>query len=89
MWNGVNCENATLHVPAGSIEDYRNNDNWKYFGSIVALTENDPKPTGIENVSSQMSEVRGAFYDLNGRRLNGQPTQKGVYIRNGKKIIVK
>ncbi len=89
MWNGVNCENATLHVPAGSIEDYRNNDNWKYFGSIVALTENDPKPTGIENVSSQMSEVRGAFYDLNGRRLNGQPTQKGVYIRNGKKIILK
>ena len=89
MWIYYYCENATLHVPAGSIEDYRNNDNWKYFGSIVALTENDPKPTGIENVSSQMSEVRGAFYDLNGRRLNGEPTQKGVYIQNGKKIIVK
>ena len=27
------------------------------------------------------------WYDLNGRKLDGQPTRKGVYIRNGKKHV--
>ena len=30
-----------------------------------------------------------AWYDLNGRKLNGKPAQKGIYIKNGKKIVVK
>lgn len=29
------------------------------------------------------------YYDLNGRRLNGKPTSTGVYINNGKKVIIK
>ncbi|MBR4160368.1 MAG: leucine-rich repeat protein [Bacteroidaceae bacterium] len=30
-------ENATLHVPAGSIESYKNTEPWSGFGNIVAL----------------------------------------------------
>ncbi len=29
------------------------------------------------------------YYTLDGRRMEGQPTQKGLYIINGKKVIVK
>ncbi len=29
------------------------------------------------------------WYDLNGRRLQGKPAQKGLYIVNGKKVIIK
>ena len=29
------------------------------------------------------------WYDLNGRKLDGAPTKKGVYILNGKKVVVK
>ena len=29
------------------------------------------------------------WYDLNGRKLNGMPTKKGMYIMNGKKVVVK
>ena len=29
------------------------------------------------------------WYDLNGRMLNGKPTTKGIYMKNGKKIIIK
>ena len=89
MWNSYFFQNVTLHVPAGSIEDYRNDQYWSVFGSIVALTEEDPKPTGIDNVRSKQSDVRGGYFDLNGRRLADEPTQKGVYIHNGKKVIVK
>ena len=30
-----------------------------------------------------------AWYDLNGRKLNAKPSTKGVYIKNGKKVVVK
>ena len=44
--------------------------------------------TGIESVDREQSTVDG-WYDLNGRRLPGKPTKKGVYIVNGKKMVVK
>ena len=31
----------------------------------------------------------GVFYDLNGRKLQNTPTKKGVYIMNGRKVVVK
>ena len=43
-FNDSNYINATLHVPAGFIEEYQNAKEWKNFGSIEALTGNDPKP---------------------------------------------
>ena len=33
--------------------------------------------------------TNGDWYDLNGRKLNAMPTKKGVYIMNGKKVVVK
>ena len=39
--------------------------------------------TNITNITN------GNWYDLNGRKLNGMPTKKGVYIMNGKKVVVK
>ena len=29
------------------------------------------------------------WYDLNGRKLEGRPTKKGVYINNGRKVVIK
>ncbi|MBR1791244.1 MAG: hypothetical protein IJ754_05780 [Bacteroidaceae bacterium] len=30
-----------------------------------------------------------AWYTLDGRRLNGRPTQRGVYVNNRKKVVIK
>ena len=30
-----------------------------------------------------------AWCTLDGRKLDGKPTQKGVYVNNGKKIVIK
>ena len=30
-----------------------------------------------------------SLFDLQGRRLDNQPTNKGLYIKNGKKVVVK
>ena len=31
----------------------------------------------------------GAWYALSGRMLNGKPTTKGIYVKNGKKVVIK
>ena len=53
--------------------------------------------TGIMGLRSQEtgdrrqeSGVRSReWYDLQGRRMNGYPTKKGIYIHNGKKTVIK
>ena len=44
--------------------------------------------SGIETIRST-SQQDGIWYTLDGRRLNGKPAARGLYIHNGKKIIVK
>lgn len=50
--------------------------------SVVFVNE----PTGIKSVNSDETKVNG-IYDLQGRRVS-QPT-KGLYIVNGKKVVIK
>jgi hypothetical protein len=33
--------------------------------------------------------VNGGWYTLDGRKMNGRPAQKGVYINNGRAVVVK
>lgn len=42
--------------------------------------------TGVDAIRTTGS---GDWYDLNGRKLPAAPTRKGVYILNGKKVVVK
>lgn len=46
--------------------------------------------TDIDEVRWKMEDGRSnVWYTLDGRRLIGQPTTKGIYINNGKKIVIK
>jgi hypothetical protein len=36
-----------------------------------------------------MDHYADGWYDLQGRKLSGKPTQKGIYIYKGKKQIIK
>ena len=49
----------------------------------------DDDATGISFVLSDEAKTDNGIYMLDGRRVQGQPTQKGVYIVNGKKRIIK
>ena len=44
--------------------------------------------TGI-GVIDNGQRTSGDWYDLNGRKLQGRPTKKGVYINNGRKVVIK
>lgn len=75
--------NITLHVPASSINTYRTSEPWRSFKEIVEIdmTDNITSPV-VKNNSG-----KDIYYNLNGQR-EVNPS-KGIYIRNGKKIIVR
>ena len=76
---------CTLHVPIGSKEKYEVADVWKGFLNIV-----EDLPTGIVSIdNSQLTIDNDVWHTLNGVRLNGKPTKAGIYIVNGKKVVVK
>ena len=55
-----------------------------------ALSFDGEETTDIPEVSANSNEVKDdVWYSLDGVRLSGKPTQRGMYINKGKKILVK
>ena len=45
---------------------------------------------GIEKIKNEKLKIKNeadVWYDLDGRKLGGKPTQRGLYIHNGKQVI--
>ena len=74
----------------------------KPFRAYLKYTGTEPAPapqlnfpdmegetTGIDDVRSKMSDVRSVIYDLQGRKLSNGQMQKGLYIVNGRKVVIK
>ena len=56
----------------------------------VRLIGADGQVTAIGTLHTRTGEVTlDGWYTLDGKRLTGQPTQKGIYVNNGKKVIIK
>lgn len=57
------------------------------------LTIGEDNTTAIENLRvqspSQIAKYKDGWFDLNGRRLNAAPATKGLYIHDGKKVIIR
>ena len=81
-FEGSYLENATLHVPAASIESYKAKRPWSDFDKIVALT---PEETGIDELKGENGKVKTEIFDLSDRRV--QKAQKGIFIRDGKVVV--
>ena len=45
--------------------------------------------TGVWTIETIDADGTEQWYDLNGRKLQGKPTRKGTYIKNGNKVIIK
>lgn len=46
--------------------------------------------TGIHSIDKLTTDdADGAWYGIDGRRLQGKPTKRGLYIVNGKKMVIK
>ena len=47
------------------------------------------KPFGTRSEMVLLGFLDDAWYTLDGRRLIGRPTQRGVYVNNHKKVVIK
>ena len=58
---------------------------------VLNFDEGSGESTGIISVDGAEGTVNGSdmWYTLDGRKLQGKPTQRGIYINNGKKVMIK
>lgn len=80
---------ATLHVPASAVDAYKSTEPWSSFGTIVALTDEVVGIKQIENGQLTIDNETGLWYTLDGKKQNGKPAVKGIYIERGKKLLMK
>ena len=69
----------------------KTNDTAKYdeptYFTFCTLKE---VTTGMEEIiPTRTNDVKSGWYTLSGRKLTGMPTAKGIYIMNGKKVVIK
>ena len=94
-WGGEMVEgtNVIVKVPGSAAGKFQlvGHDGWwlsrKASNGDMYMTQKDDPVTGINEVRSQMDDVRGEYYNLSGQRV--EKMGRGIYIVNGKKIIIK
>lgn len=92
--------NNTLYYPADeasvTIKAFRayfklNLPSGQQAKSFVLNFDDDNETTGIKQISnlSNTSNLSNSYFTLDGRRINDMPATPGLYIINGKKVVIK
>ena len=54
------------------------------FGIVL-----DDDTNGIEDIMQSSDDTDSEWYTLDGRKLNGKPTARGIYVVKGRKVVIK
>lgn len=85
MYRVDNTFSSSDHLSAGTVFVMGLGTN--FFDAFQWI--DNATPVGIKTVTEVRSPMSDAWYTIDGRRLSGKPTQKGLYIVNGRKVVVK
>ena len=77
-----------VYVPAQSVDAYKAANEWKEFTNIQAISTTQIDDINISEIS-QIGKSSNIIFDLNGRMVNENNLKSGMYIKNGKKAVVK
>ena len=91
-WIGLTSQGLEWNVvPFAGFIDLSNLDADAAARATFIMEEADGSTTAIRSINADEINSKNAegIYNLNGVKLNSVPSQKGVYIQNGKKIVVK
>ena len=55
----------------------------------MIIFDGESETTGITTTDSTDSTDSAAWYTLDGRKLNGKPAARGIYVSNGRKVVIK
>lgn len=76
-------KNATLNVPIGCKSSYWLHPYWENFAKIEEIDVSSVNDIVIDKKHDS------SIYNLNGIKVNNGNLGKGIYIQNGKKVIIK
>ena len=85
----------TSNLPAGIYDGRVKNVEVAYLGNQLVQLADATFQIEVRDIPTIINEkpveknYDDAWYDLSGRKYTEKPTSKGIYIRNGKKIIIK
>ena len=88
LYNDVFYLSMKGTIPAGGIYLPKPKEEAKTRSALVIGTDGT---TAIDDahLSPLSSDLSDVWYDLSGRRLSAKPTTKGIYIQNGRKVVIK
>ena len=97
--------NSTTDRILGKRPQDADNGWWPYTGTVdplrailrlgsaaarILIDEEDGSTTEISTITAEGKAMPvDGWYTLNGVKLQGVPTEKGIYINNGKKVVIK
>lgn len=67
------------------------NSEWMLFANFLNDLDPEDDPVGIKDLkdSKDFKDLRDSWFMLDGRKLGSKPAKAGLYIQNGKKIVIK
>ena len=80
-------QQITLRVPTGTKSKYETTSGWEQFNNIEEF-----QPMGIafpSEKSVNSKSVNDKSFDLSGRRIPALPARRGIYIKDGRKVMIK
>lgn len=86
LYNDVFYYTQTGTIPEGSV--YLTKPELSKTRGFYPLGGND-NTTGIAPRPIVNTDIHSSWYTLDGRQLPAQPTKKGIYIKDGKKVVIK
>lgn len=57
--------------------------------SILSITSGDVTGIHTSQLSDTDSQIPDIWYTIGGQKLHKKPTRKGIYLHNGKKVVIK
>lgn len=88
IWNGKsNSNRAFTRGAADTDEELPKSITVRLVGSAGG---DDEQTTAIGTLDTETGEIDfSGWYDMSGHKLSGKPTKKGIYINNGRKVVMK
>ena len=86
-----NAAGRKIYVPYEALDAYKGNSRWSLYANDILPISDIPGSgmTGIESMEDVRSQMEDVYYTIDGRKVDSKPTQRGIYIKNGKKFVVK
>lgn len=75
----LNCFRCHFYVPTNGGQQAHN----------IEVDFGEGEATSVASMEDGRSKMEDVYYTLDGRKLEGKPTAKGMYIVNGRKVIIK